>query len=362
MNDPDSTNVNDSQRSVAKSVGSLSYLPGHYVVKFDDESFWNTTLISTQDENQQTMRDYITHKSLSAELGWHSTISQTEDYLIPIFKKYNYKIDYHLDKFEDDVSLNAGEGHCTGFLIQKNILMTNNHCIATQEKCDQLVVRFNEEKNSDQSLKKLDAYKCEEMLMTDKELDVSILRLMGEPGNKYGILNLSDKDPASTVKRTFKWKIWPVKKKWTTAPPDSLYLIGHPGSHPDYEEGPSYRTIKKVTNSCNATSDAARYYFSYSIHDGIGKKNIDWDMLIGKFIVEDLLLPSFRFSTNCPAVGGMSGSPVFNSSNMVIGIMPNGDPEWVYDSSTEPHSQVTPMSEIIRRYSKLLKDLNISIL
>lgn len=96
--------------------------------------------------------------------------------------------------------LMAGGGACTGFLIANDLLMTNNHCLATQAVCQgaagSTVAEFNFENNPNGTPAVQQNFWCQALVETNWALDYTILRLNGNPGGTYGTLALQAADPA----------------------------------------------------------------------------------------------------------------------------------------------------------------------
>lgn len=85
----------------------------------------------------------------------------------------------------------SGDEYCTGFLIGPNRLMTNNHCIATQNECTNTTVRFNFQNNASGSALTTTDYTCNTLLRTNFTLDYSVVELADLPGYDWGYLRLT---------------------------------------------------------------------------------------------------------------------------------------------------------------------------
>jgi V8-like Glu-specific endopeptidase len=82
---------------------------------------------------------------------------------------------------------------CTGFMIDDERMLTNEHCIDTQAVCDTAVAIF--DFHSDASITadvlRDRTTRCAEFLTEDKVLDVALIRLRDSPGSRWGKLKLS---------------------------------------------------------------------------------------------------------------------------------------------------------------------------
>lgn len=74
---------------------------------------------------------------------------------------------------------------CTGFLINENILMTNNHCIGNSTDSLNVTAIFRLENG------KRETFKCQQFIHTNSSLDFTLISCEGSPGRKYGWLGLS---------------------------------------------------------------------------------------------------------------------------------------------------------------------------
>lgn len=74
---------------------------------------------------------------------------------------------------------------CTGFLINENILMTNNHCIGNSTDSLNVTATFRLENG------KRESFNCQQFVYTNSSLDYTLLSCIGSPGQKYGWLGLS---------------------------------------------------------------------------------------------------------------------------------------------------------------------------
>lgn len=83
----------------------------------------------------------------------------------------------------------ASGGRCTGFLINDDTLMTNDHCVSSHQEARGLTVIFNNEAGVAKSVHK--AYDCSEFIGSDRDLDFALVRCRENPGESYGHVSLS---------------------------------------------------------------------------------------------------------------------------------------------------------------------------
>ena len=147
-----------------------------------------------------------------------------------------------------------GVSLCTGWVISAEYIMTNHHCIPGKDgkvlKAS-LLMNYLEEGES----KGTERFEVEtQPVETSTELDYSIVRVMGNPGAKYGVIPMKARDPD---------------------PSEELFVIQHPAGTP-----------KRLTRrNCRADDDTER--------------------------PEELR----HF---CDTLGGSSGSPVFSDNDMAL--------------------------------------------
>jgi V8-like Glu-specific endopeptidase len=84
------------------------------------------------------------------------------------------------------VKIPAMLSSCTGFLINENTLMTNNHCIGSASAAVNVTAVFRDENGVRTT------YTCNEFIMTSAVLDFTLVRCLNSPGQKYGWAGLSD--------------------------------------------------------------------------------------------------------------------------------------------------------------------------
>jgi len=154
----------------------------------------------------------------------------------------------------------GGLAACTGFMVNDDMLMTNNHCINTANECSSAVAIFNYQRLADGRLNSGTQYRCTSVVDQDYDLDYSILRLEGSPGQQWGFLQLS------TAALT---------------PKEPGFIVEHPGGRP--------KMVAEV--DCVIEDPVA---------DGRAQNS-------------DL-------SHVCDTEAGSSGSPLFNKQGRVVGL------------------------------------------
>jgi V8-like Glu-specific endopeptidase len=161
---------------------------------------------------------------------------------------------------------------CTGFLVDDERLLTNDHCINTQELCDSALAIFGYELTESGSLSTGEQFRCLALINHSFELDAALLRLEKKPGSIWGKLPLN---PRTIVKG------------------EQAYLIQHPGGSPKEISRKSCSVIDLDVKGNGAGTD---------------------------------------FGHKCNTLGGSSGSPILGSDFTVIGLHHFGfvpaDPDW----------------------------------
>lgn len=83
---------------------------------------------------------------------------------------------------------------CTGFMIDADHLMTNFHCVNDAESCASAKAIFGFEE-LDGVVHRDQQVDCEKVELVDQSLDLSVLKLAGSPGRRWGFLELTRRKP-----------------------------------------------------------------------------------------------------------------------------------------------------------------------
>lgn len=78
------------------------------------------------------------------------------------------------------IKITARSSRCTGFLINNDTIMTNNHCVSKQSHVKNMKVTF---QYTDKSKGK--AYTCDKFIGTNRALDFSLVKCQGTPGKDF---------------------------------------------------------------------------------------------------------------------------------------------------------------------------------
>ncbi len=120
-----------------------------------------------------------------------SVIIGTKDWQSIVDADLNAEQDYNA-KAVADIRIPVMRTRCTGFLISKNILMTNNHCIPSPRYAKGVTAIFNHVKGVPKE--EYRRYDCSEFIHTDRTLDFSLLRCQESPGLDFGFVQLDSTD------------------------------------------------------------------------------------------------------------------------------------------------------------------------
>ena len=157
--------------------------------------------------------------------------------------------------------INSGfSSMCTGFLIDEDRMVTNEHCINSKETCSSAVAIFGFQVNEVGSVSFGEQFRCTELLDVDAVLDFALIRLAGKPGTVWGKLELTRRAPTLN---------------------EQFYMIQHPAGEP-----------KQISRKgCSATTAVA---------DGLG--------------------PGTDIGHKCDTLGGSSGSPILGRDFKVVAL------------------------------------------
>ena len=78
---------------------------------------------------------------------------------------------------------------CTGFLINEDTIMTNNHCISSASWATNVTATF---RNVDESKT---TFVCNQFITTSIQYDFTLIKCQDNPGSKFGWVGLSKKKP-----------------------------------------------------------------------------------------------------------------------------------------------------------------------
>jgi V8-like Glu-specific endopeptidase len=152
---------------------------------------------------------------------------------------------------------------CTGFMIADDLLLTNEHCINTQELCDNAIAIFGYEKTRT-GLANVKEHRCLQLIKKNAALDYALVKIEGNPGSqdKEGHLKLVARDVAQG---------------------EAIYMLQHPGGE----------TKQISKNGCEVYTPRAQGLDQGAMTD---------------------------FGHRCDTLEGSSGSPILDASHCVVGL------------------------------------------
>lgn len=150
------------------------------------------------------------------------------------------------------ISIPAKGTRCTGFLINDNVVMTNEHCISNQSEAQGATVSFRREAGVPWS--EWATFNCGTYLGDSATYDYALLQCEGSPGQTHGVLELEARNASTN---------------------DSLYVIHQ---NCDYYQAPGCTPNKKISRGQITRVDT-------------------------------------EFRHNADTLGGSSGSPVFSQTS-----------------------------------------------
>ncbi len=90
-----------------------------------------------------------------------------------------------------DLYIPTNKSRCTGFLINKDTLLTNYHCVPDPILAVGVTANFSHESDSFEKSE----YLCEDFIYSNEELDFALLGCKRSPGKKFGFLLLESEVP-----------------------------------------------------------------------------------------------------------------------------------------------------------------------
>ena len=170
---------------------------------------------------------------------------------------------------------------CTGFLIGRNRMMTNHHCISRQEVCETAMAIFGFQEDEQGNVQIGEQYACENVVKQDYNHDYAVLELRNDPGDEWGSL------------------------EFTTTPltiGQGIYIVQHPDGGPKQISKTNCRVLDVEVDGRAANTD---------------------------------------FTHECDTLGGSSGSPVMTVDHKVIGLHHYGiNQETYWDRNRAVRSQL----------------------
>jgi V8-like Glu-specific endopeptidase len=172
------------------------------------------------------------------------------------------------------ISIPAKGTRCTGFLINDNVVMTNEHCISNQSEANGARVSFRREAGVPWS--EWATYTCDTYLGDSSSLDYALIQCEGAPGQTHGTVELEARNASTN---------------------HSLYVIHQ---NCDYYEAPGCSPNKKISRGQVTRVDS-------------------------------------EFRHNADTLGGSSGAPVFSETSHKVfalhhvGVGNNGNGRGAYN-------------------------------
>lgn len=335
MRDPEDPSVPERIRKLSSAVCSLGYDDGRFLIALPDR-FLDHPLKGPP--SWPTMREFLRRYGLMKDEthpNWNLEVVPGRDYLFEPLRKAGLAGPGTVDwaKWGPGREL-PGHGKCSGFLVAGNIVMTNEHCMASQEKCSISSFRFGEELAPGLAgLKPVESLRCRKLLLKDKELDFALAEVEGRPGTAYGTLRLASRVPANREA--------------------DFFIIGHPAGHGETVE-PSFKSLKKVSGPCATDGGISEtsYMFQPDGDSDIAMAVIDLERLFTRFEVVTGSAKSIGFNLGCRVFGGNSGGPVIDSQSRVIGLLHRG---------SGMDSRATAVAAIAAKYGAQLRSLGIEL-
>jgi hypothetical protein len=191
--------------------------------------------------------------------------------------------------------------HCTAFPLAPNLIVTNQHCVATKQECRNSKFQFWNTEEKDwlgQSIRR--SFHCADLLYAKDTEDVALILTKKDPTQKYGAVRVL-RSPAALAEDT------PV-----------LIMSQNPLN-------------RKRINTCRT---------------GLaGKKT--------KKIGSSIEIESVELDCNQAVIGGDSGSPVFNYHGDLVGLL------WGRDLAVSTGGIMVPIHALLESLEREVGDFGI---
>ena len=151
---------------------------------------------------------------------------------------------------------------CTGFLIEPDLMLTNEHCIRSVETCRTMTAIFGYQRDAEDRLAMGPQRRCTGYAahQSSFDLDVTAVRLSAPPGAEFGVVDIPDP---------------PVE------PTGPLIIIQHPG------DLPKHVSVLECAMIASPVSGRA---------------------------------PNSDFTHTCDTAQGSSGAPILNAAGQLVGV------------------------------------------
>lgn len=227
-----------------------------------------------QDESPMNGAEFFDSQIIVGEVDWREITSLTSTNSI---RKASSPV--------ADIELPVMRSRCTGFLISEDVLLTNEHCIPTEDHAEGVKASFRHLKGVAKD--SWETFNCGTFILNNKELDFALLKCQGKPGRKFGFVKLD-----ASAKRSG----------------TSIYI---------------------VQQNCD--------YYS--------NRGCDWTKKYSKGKITEV---AKEYTHNADTLGGSSGSPMFDSrTHKVVGLhhagYGNNGMGRGYENYAVPMSKIVPV-------------------
>lgn len=162
-----SCNSGSSSKSKHKKL-STEKLPEQTVVPEADKPD-----LVTKDPEEICESKNLNKAVIGGELNWYSR-AEIEDF----YEKEN-------SQAVGQLYLPAVYASCTAFLINENTIMTNNHCVSSQWNLKNSKFKIYDRDGARKT------YTCNEFIITDFQLDMTLIKCKGSPGRTHSYVRLN---------------------------------------------------------------------------------------------------------------------------------------------------------------------------